>query len=125
MGMAWRAFGGGELSRRCRKIGLKIVSYCVGAELLVPADQQRQVVERLRLEVDVAGELGVKTMRHDVTRGFGENAKKLRIPKTFDAAVKYVVPAIRDVADYGAPRASKPRWKTTDFSCRNRSASRS
>ena len=47
-------------------------------------------------------ELGVKTMRHDVTRGFGENAKKLRIPKTFDAAVKYVVPAIRDVADYGA-----------------------
>ncbi len=104
-----------ELSRRCRKIGLTIVSYCVGAELLVPGDLQRQVVERLRLEVDVAGELGVKTMRHDVTRGFGENAKKFRVPKTFDAAVKHVVPAIRDVADYGVSEGIKTSLENHGF----------
>src|SRR4051812_28581715 len=57
------------LRRRCGKAGLNIVSYCVGAELLVPPAKQREVVDRLKRDVDVAAALGAPTMRHDVTRG--------------------------------------------------------
>ena len=74
--------------RRAEKGGLDVVSYCVGAELLVPAAEQRKAVDALKVHVDVAAELGVPSMRHDVTRGFGDYSKGVRIPKTFDAAVK-------------------------------------
>jgi sugar phosphate isomerase/epimerase len=89
------------LRKRCEKLGLEIASYCVGAELLVAPAKQKKVVERLKKEVDAAAELGAPTMRHDVTRGFGDDANGLRGPKTFDAALKAVVPAIRAVADHG------------------------
>lgn len=98
-----------HLKKRCQKLGLKIVSYCVGAELLVPTEQQKRVVDELKKQIDAAAELGVPSIRHDVTRGFGDNAKGLKIAKTFDAAVKHVVPAIREVADY----AKKLRIKTS------------
>ncbi|MGH7215360.1 MAG: sugar phosphate isomerase/epimerase family protein, partial [Tepidisphaeraceae bacterium] len=57
------------LRQRAESRGLVVASYCVGAELLAPLDQQKQVVKDLKHKVDVAAELGVKTMRHDVTRG--------------------------------------------------------
>src|SRR5689334_10093272 len=47
-----------ELSKRAERRGLKVVSYCVGAELLRPPDEQRKVLERLKLEVDTATVLG-------------------------------------------------------------------
>jgi sugar phosphate isomerase/epimerase len=88
------------LKKRADELGLAVPSYCVGAELLVPADKQREVVKQLKQEVDVAAALGVRSMRHDVTRGFGDHTKSLGIPETFDAAVAHVAPAIREVSDY-------------------------
>src|SRR5690349_7159711 len=85
-----------QLRARSEKKGLKLASYCVGAELLVPIDEQRKVIERLKGEVYVASALGAPSMRHDVTRGFGEQSKSLRIANTFDAVLKHVVPAIRE-----------------------------
>ena len=61
----------GALRKRCDRLGLAICSYCVGAEFLVPARKQRQLVERLKRDIDVGAVLGVRTMRHDVTRGEG------------------------------------------------------
>src|SRR5262245_53193766 len=55
-----------ELRRLCRKLGLKPVGYCVGAELLVPFSAQRDAISKLRRHVDAAAELGVPSMRHDV-----------------------------------------------------------
>src|SRR4051794_37304700 len=78
------------LRRRAERRGLKVVSYCVAAELLRPSDEQRRVVEQLKREVDVAAELGAPSMRHDVTRGFGEHSDVLEIPKTFAAVLKSV-----------------------------------
>src|SRR3954469_23007539 len=41
--------------RKCaERRGLKVVSYCVGAELLRPHDEQRAVIEQLKREVDTA-----------------------------------------------------------------------
>lgn len=104
-----------QLRKRAERKGLKIPSYCVGAELLVPLDEQRQVVERLKGEVDVAATLGVRSMRHDVTRGFGEPNRSLRIPRTFDAVLKHIVPAIREVADYAKTKGVKTSLENHGF----------
>jgi len=98
-----------RLRKLCERSKLPVVSYCIDAELLTPETQQRKAVEDLKRQVDIAAELGAPSMRHDVTRGFGDNAKGLKISKTFDAALKVVVPAIREVADY----AKKKRVKTS------------
>jgi sugar phosphate isomerase/epimerase len=50
-----------------------------------------------------------------VTRGFGEQSKGLKIPKTFDAALKVVVPAIREVADYAATKGVKTSLENHGF----------
>src|SRR5882757_6825432 len=89
-----------ELRARAEKAGLKVVSYCVNAEFLVPKPKQKAQVETTRHHVDIAAALGVPSMRHDVTRGFGEHSKGVRIPKTFDAVLKYIVPAIREITEY-------------------------
>lgn len=99
----------GALRSLCDKLGLAIPSFCVGAELLRPAGELATEVARLKTLVDAAHALGVKSMRHDVTRGFGEHAKGLSVPQTFAGALKVVVPAIREVADY----ARKHRIKTS------------
>jgi sugar phosphate isomerase/epimerase len=104
-----------SLRKRCDKLGLKVVSYCVGAELLVPEAKQREVVKELRKHVDAAVELGAASMRHDVTRGFGEHSKGLRVIETFDGALKYIVPPIREVADYGASKNIKTSLENHGF----------
>src|SRR5947208_12594094 len=53
-----------KLRKHADKLHLKIVSYCVGAELLVAAAQQRNTVERLKRDVDAAEILGAPSMRH-------------------------------------------------------------
>ncbi len=93
-----------RMRNRCEKLGLKAIGYCIGADLLVPAGEQRKAVQRLKVHVDAAAELGVPSMRHDVTRGFNHNAKRLRIPKTFSAVLKVIVPPIRAIADYARER---------------------
>src|SRR5262245_50098863 len=85
-----------ELRNRAEKRGLKVVSYCCGAELLSPPDKQRETIEATKRQVDIAQALGAKTMRHDVTRGLADNIKGMTPPpKTFDQVLKVVVPAIR------------------------------
>jgi sugar phosphate isomerase/epimerase len=93
-----------RLRRRAQKVGIEVVGYCVSAELLTPPKEQQRTVAALRTHVDVARELGVRSMRHDVTRGFGEWSKGVAGAPTFANALKTVVPVIREVADYGADR---------------------
>jgi sugar phosphate isomerase/epimerase len=52
-----------EIREYCESIGLTIVAYTIGADFI---DRENEV-ERLKGQVDVAAELGVKVMRHDVT----------------------------------------------------------
>jgi sugar phosphate isomerase/epimerase len=104
-----------ELRERSERAGLKVVSYCVGAELLTPRPRQKETVEATKRQVDVAAALGVPSMRHDVTRGFGDNAKGLRIPKTFEAVLKHIVPAIREITEYGASKGVKTSLENHGF----------
>lgn len=93
-----------RLRRRVERAGIAVAGYCVSAELLTPATQQQTTVATLKEHVSAAEVLGVKSMRHDVTRGWGDWSQGLPGPRTFAAAVKAVVPAIRQVADFGAER---------------------
>jgi sugar phosphate isomerase/epimerase len=95
------------MRKRCEKLGLRIPSFCVGAELLVPPSEQRKVVERLKHEVDVAEELGVASMRHDVTRGVGA--------KSFASVLKTVVAPIREIADYAQAKGIKTSLENHGF----------
>lgn len=104
-----------KLRKTAEGAGLKVVSYCIGAELLVPFDAQRHAITKLMEHVDIAQELGVTTMRHDVTRGFGENAAGIGGAQTFDAAVKHVVPAIREVAEYAATKRIRTSLENHGF----------
>src|SRR5205823_1655904 len=53
-----------QLRKHCDRLGLKIVSYCVNAELLTPPAKQRETVEQLKKHVDVTAIFGAKSMRH-------------------------------------------------------------
>ncbi len=87
--------------RRCaERRGLVVANYCTGAELLRPPAELKSAVEAVKREVDVATALGAKMMRHDITRGFGDWSTSVRTPKTFAGALKIVVPAVREIADY-------------------------
>jgi sugar phosphate isomerase/epimerase len=95
------------LRKRCDKLGLRVVSYCVGAELLVPRKEQKAVVERLKREVDAAAILGAPSTRHDVTRGMRATS--------FSSTLKAVVAPIREVADYGQSRRVKTSLENHGF----------
>lgn len=86
-----------RVRRTCEKSGLTPVSYCVGAELLLPPRKQKQTVAELKKQIDVAATLGVRSTRQDVTRGFPADWTG---KQTFAEALKVVVPALRELADY-------------------------
>jgi sugar phosphate isomerase/epimerase len=88
-----------DMVRHCAKHKLEITSYTVGANFLLFGEAQRAEVERMKRKVDIGARLGVKRMRHDVAWGFPEGYKG---PKTWEAALKCIVPAVREVADYAA-----------------------
>lgn len=87
-----------SLVARCKKRGITITSYTVGANVLRLNPEELAVeVAQLKRKVDVGAALGVKRMRHDVAHGFPEN---YRGPKTWEAALKIIAPACREVAEY-------------------------
>jgi sugar phosphate isomerase/epimerase len=104
-----------RLRKRAGKSGLAVAGYCVPAELLVPPAARREAVAKIKTHVDVAAALGVASMRHDVTRGFGEWSQGLPGPRTFTAALTVLVPAIREVADYAATRGVRTSLENHGF----------
>lgn len=103
-----------QLRNRAEKRGLKVVSYCIGAELCQPPDKQREVINKLKGEIDVAAELGVFSMRHDVMRNFN-NYPNFPGAQTFGNALKVIVPAIRELADYGQAKGLKTTLENHGF----------
>lgn len=91
------------VAKRCEKRGIPVSSYCIGANLLCSPKAQKAEIARVKEHVDIAAALGAPSMRHDIARGF-ETYKGYRGPKTFSTALKIVVPAIREIADYAAEK---------------------
>ena len=104
------------LRKRVEKHGLVVSSYCVGANLLVAPDERKKVVDKLKGDVDTAAAFGVRTMRHDVAWGWGEDAKKWhKGAQSFAAALKAIVPAIREVTEYAQTQGVKTSLENHGF----------
>ncbi len=103
-----------RLRKRCEKHGMRVASYCIGAELLLSAPKQKAEIKRLCEHVDIAAALGAPSMRHDVTRGF-DSYKTYKGPRTMGAALKNVVPAIRKIADYAQTQGVKTSLENHGF----------
>lgn len=85
-----------EIKEHCDKIGLEIIAYTVGANLI--GDKADDCVLELFRYIDVAEVLGAKTLRHDVCYS---------LPKglyTYRKAIEEMVPRIRRVTEYAASK---------------------
>ncbi len=104
-----------HLKAYCEKKGVLIAGYSVGGEFLLNPTKQREAIDATKKEVDVAATLGVKTMRHDVSRGFGEHNKDVKCLDTFSGALGVIVPAVREIAEYGATKGVKTTLENHGF----------
>ena len=82
-----------KIKEHCDSIGLEIINYAVGANLL--AEDKDAEVERLCGELRIAKALGAPSMRHDVC--FSLPKKPLY---SYRDAIEEMVPSIRKVTEY-------------------------
>ncbi len=87
---------GRRIKERAAERGIEVVALCVGADFI----NNPNAVAETKGFVDLAVEMGASRLRHDITAGF----KDRKICRGYDDALKIVVPAIREVADYAAER---------------------
>lgn len=84
-----------QIKAEAANCGLDLSAYVVGGNLLCETSEARQAeVERLKGELDIAKMLGVELFRYDVVR-------RLPAGRSFEAVLEEVVPAMRQIADYG------------------------
>lgn len=56
-----------KIREEAKRVGIDLSNYAIGANFIVENEQKlRDEVDRVKREVDIAGRLGVKLMRHDV-----------------------------------------------------------
>jgi sugar phosphate isomerase/epimerase len=89
-----------EIRAHCEKIGLEIIAYTVGANLL--ADDIDAMVKYLFDCIDVTEALGAKVMRHDVCSALPKNHLY-----NYKDAIADMVPHIRRVTEYAASKGIK------------------
>ena len=78
-----------EIRAHCEAIGLPIIAYTVGADFIENPD----MVAQLKAKIDVAGHLGAKVVRHDVTWRRDLDWREI-IARTKDS--------VREVTEYAA-----------------------
>jgi sugar phosphate isomerase/epimerase len=89
-----------KLRRQCEKRKLAISSYTFAANFLqLDPAAFRAEIDRIKEHIDITARLGAKLVRHDATYGF---PKDYTGKSTFEYALKWLVPAIQEVADHAA-----------------------
>lgn len=87
-----------SLRDEAQKQQIKIVAYCVGANLLADTDAE---ISRLKGEVDIAAALGAGIMRHDATGGYDKENRRQR---GFKNALPDIVRGYKEVTEYAKTR---------------------
>jgi sugar phosphate isomerase/epimerase len=92
-----------KVKEECAAIGLEIVNYTIGADLLngSKGSKPEDEVERLKKQVDVAAAMGAPGMRHDATWGPAKEARQWR---SFDNYLPMLAEGCRAVAEYAATK---------------------
>lgn len=85
------------IREKCKETGIDAVNFCVGANLaLEDKDELNREITRLKKMVDIAAEMGVSMLRHDVAYG----PFKRTYNTGFDAALPYIAEGARAVTEY-------------------------
>lgn len=84
-----------RLRQEAKRVGIPIVAYCVGADLLNDTENE---IERLKGEVDVAAALGAPVLRHDATGGYKKETRRQRGFAEALPTLKYAYNAVTDYA---------------------------
>lgn len=82
------------LVSEAEKYNIEISAYLIGAQLYKETkEEEKNEVERIKKQIDIANLLGVKLFRYDIM---------FSLPKytTYKQALKRVVPYMREIADY-------------------------
>ena len=88
-----------ELRAEAERVGIEIVAYMTGAKLYSGnAEADEAEIERIKRQLDVAAELGVKVLRHDVcsSEKVGERVV------SFGKMLPVIAENVRQIADYAA-----------------------
>jgi sugar phosphate isomerase/epimerase len=85
------------IRQKAKDVGIEISNYLIGAEFSsLQEDEYENEITRVKQEVDIAAQLGVKLMRHDVA-----TSKDISI-KQFELLLPRLAAACRRIADYAA-----------------------
>lgn len=98
---------GRRIRERAAEKGIEVVALAVGADFINDPD----AAAKTKAYVDLAVEMGASRLRHDITAGFRDK----KICRGYDDALKVVVPAIREVADYAAERGIRTMTENHGF----------
>jgi len=95
--------GAAQMKKECAALGLEIVNYTIGADLLngYAGGKPEDEVARLKRQVDVAAALGATGMRHDATWGPSKEARQWR---SFDSYLPILAEGCRAVTEYAATK---------------------
>jgi len=102
-----------QVRRHAADAGVELVNYSVLADLLKEGDEQEQEVARVCHEVDIAAELGLPRMRHDISafrRPLNQNTLK-----DFDALLPRMVEAAQRISEHGRKRGVKTMIENHGF----------
>lgn len=101
------------IRRYARDAGIELVNYSVLANLLVDYEEREKAIQRVCHEVDIAAELGIPRMRHDISafrRPLEQNTLK-----DFDALLPVMVEATARICEYGRKRGVKTLLENHGF----------
>ena len=83
-----------RLRQEAERVGMKIVAYAIGADLLSDTDRE---IGRLKAEAEVAAALGADLMRHDASGGYRADVRRNR---GFNEALPTLIEGYNAVTDH-------------------------
>ncbi len=101
------------VKRRAADAGVALCNYSVLADLCKQGEAFEREVGRLCHEVDIAAELGVPRMRHDV--GAFRRPTDVDDLKVFEASLPYITEGARRVTEYAAARGVRTMIENHGF----------
>ncbi len=102
-----------QVRRHAADAGVELVNYSVLADLLKDGEEQEKEIARVCHEVDIAAELGLPRMRHDISafrRPLNQNTLK-----DFDALLPRMVDAAKRISEHGRTRGVKTMIENHGF----------
>ena len=87
-----------EVKQAAKDAGLPLVNYSVGGNLLQEGEAQRKEIDRIKRDVDIAAELGLSRMRHDI--GFWGSPLQENTTYNFDQKLPAILEAVTEISAY-------------------------